>query len=523
MYLDHYGLKEAPFSITPDPRFVFLSDRHRDALAHLIYGISQGGGGGFVQLTGEVGTGKTTLSRLLLEQLPENTRVALVLNPRLQPIELLEAICQELHLDIAAARGSGKALVDTLNRHLLEAHAQGLKVVLILDEAQQLPVESLEQVRLLTNLETATHKLLQIVLLGQPELREVLQRPDLRQLAQRITARYHLTPLDAEETAAYVRHRLAVAGLKRGPFSERALRALHRWSGGVPRLINVIAERALLAGYARDLDTIEAGQIDEAAGELLPPASLSPKRSGLLVPLAIGLLGLSAATAWIYWRHRTPETLPATPASAQTAPASVASMATLLRDQPDDNGAARDLLSRWNLDPGIAARVTTCPAQLDDRLHCLRSRGSFGQLAALDRPVLLLIPDADGAARPWALLALNPDTATLGRGGKAVVIARAALEPVWPGEYLALFSLPAEAPGIATGALPDWAVAPLARFEANRSLPALSDLKPRILRLQQMHGLRADGVAGQETWWVLSAYLDTGPRLRDTAVAAANR
>ena len=198
MYLEHYGLSEPPFSITPDPRFVFLSERHRDALAHLLFGIGQGGGGGFVQLTGEVGTGKTTLCRLLLEQLPENTRVALVLNPRLTPVELLETICEELHLDLEGRRGSLKALVDALNAYLLDAYAQGLRVVLIIDEAQNLSVDALEQVRLLTNLETPTQKLLQIVLLGQPELRAMLARDELRQLAQRITARYHLTPLDAD-------------------------------------------------------------------------------------------------------------------------------------------------------------------------------------------------------------------------------------------------------------------------------------------------------------------------------------
>lgn len=523
MYFDHYGLKEAPFSITPDPRFVFLSDRHRDALAHLIYGISQGGGGGFVQLTGEVGTGKTTLSRLLLEQLPENTRVALVLNPRVQPVELLEAICQELHLDIAAARGSGKALVDVLNRHLLEAHAQGLKVVLILDEAQQLPVESLEQVRLLTNLETATHKLLQIVLLGQPELRELLQRPDLRQLAQRITARYHLTPLDAEETAAYVRHRLAVAGLKRGPFSDRALRALHQRSGGVPRLINVIAERALLLGYARDLDTIDARQVDEAAAELLPNATVPTKRSRLALPIAIGAAVLAAAAAWTYWRTPAPQNARPADPPAQSTPVSKEAVITLLRDQPDDNGAVRDLLARWQLNADMATRVMPCPERLAAQIHCLRSRGSLGQLAALDRPVLLLVPDANGATRPVAMLALNTANATLGRGGAPVTVPRAELEPAWPGEYLAVFSLPEAVPDIATGTLPLWADMALARFEANRSLPPLSDLRARIVRLQQMHGLRADGVAGQETWWVLSAYLDTGPRLRDAAVDAANR
>ncbi|HEX5755474.1 MAG TPA: AAA family ATPase, partial [Arenimonas sp.] len=212
MYLEFYGLKEAPFSITPDPRFVFLSERHRDALAHLLYGIGQGGSGGFVQLTGEVGTGKTTLCRLLLEQLPEDTRVALVLNPRLNPVELLETIAEELRLDLTGKRGSLKALFDALSHFLLEAYAQGLRVVLIIDEAQQLSVDALEQVRLLTNLETPTQKLLQIILLGQPELRDMLARPELRQLAQRITARYHLRPLDAHATGAYLRHRLTTAG-----------------------------------------------------------------------------------------------------------------------------------------------------------------------------------------------------------------------------------------------------------------------------------------------------------------------
>src|SRR5690349_17222713 len=246
MYLAHDGLNEPPFSITPDPRFVYLSERHRDALAHLLFGIGQGGGGGFVQLTGEVGTGKTTLCRLLLEQLPDNVRVALVLNPRLSPVELLESIGEELGLDVAPCRGSLKRLVDALNAYLLDAYAQGLRVVLIVDEAQNLSVDALEQVRLLTNLETSTQKLLQIILLGQPELRAMLAREDMRQLAQRITARYHLMPLDANETAAYLRHRFRVAGGLHSPFTPGAVQRVHRHSSGVPRLINVIAERALL-------------------------------------------------------------------------------------------------------------------------------------------------------------------------------------------------------------------------------------------------------------------------------------
>src|SRR5688500_1034267 len=273
MYLEHYGLKEPPFSITPDPRFVFLSERHRDALAHLLFGIDKGGGGGFVQLTGEVGTGKTTLSRLLLEQLPENTRVALVLNPRLSPVELLETICEELHLDLEGKRGSLKSLVDALNAYLLDAYAQGLRVVLIIDEAQNLSLDALEQVRLLTNLETDTQKLLQIILLGQPELREMLAREDMRQLAQRITARFHLTPLDADETAAYLRHRYRIAGGQHLPFTPGAIKRIHAHSGGVPRLINVIAERALLGGYARDDAAVSEATVNQAAQEALAPVA----------------------------------------------------------------------------------------------------------------------------------------------------------------------------------------------------------------------------------------------------------
>ncbi len=335
MYLEHYGLREPPFSITPDPRFVFLSERHRDALAHLLFGIGQGGSGGFVQLTGEVGTGKTTLCRLLLEQLPDNARVALVLNPRLTPVELLETICEELHLegrhlegrhldrrhleggrlelaDDAPGHGSIKARVDALNAYLLDAYARGLRVVLIVDEAQNLSIDALEQVRLLTNLETDTQKLLQIVLLGQPELRAMLARDDLRQLAQRITARFHLTPLDRAETAAYLRHRYAVAGGLHFPFTPAALRRLHAHSGGVPRLLNVIADRSLLAGYARDRTRLGPGLVDRAAGVVLAPR---PRRAWhRRAAIAAAVLATVLATVLLApgWR-------PSPPAAAQAA------------------------------------------------------------------------------------------------------------------------------------------------------------------------------------------------------------
>ncbi len=270
MYLQHYGLAEPPFAITPDPRFVYLSERHRDALAHLMYGIGQGGSGGFVQLTGEVGTGKTTLCRLVLDQLPENVRVALVLNPRQTPLELLETICEELHIEGANKRRSQKTQIDALNAFLLDAYGKGLRVVLIIDEAQELSRDLLEQVRLLTNLETPTQKLLQVVLLGQPELRQMLARPALRQLAQRITARFHLTPLQSADTAAYLRHRVGVAGGSVFPFEDSAVRRLHALSGGVPRLLNVLGERALLAGYVHGRARVDAALVDLAAAEVLP-------------------------------------------------------------------------------------------------------------------------------------------------------------------------------------------------------------------------------------------------------------
>lgn len=383
MYLEHYGLSEPPFSITPDPRFVFLSERHRDALAHLLFGITQGGGGGFVQLTGEVGTGKTTLCRLLMEQVPDNARVALVLNPRVTPVELLETICEELHLDLEHRRGSAKALVDALNAYLLDAYAQGLRVVLVIDEAQNLSTEALEQVRLLTNLETPTQKLLQIVLLAQPELRRMLAREELRQLAQRITARYHLTPLDEAETGEYLRHRYRIAGGQRFPFDTAAVRRIHAHSGGVPRLINAIAERSLLAGYAHDVPMLDARWVDRAAAEVLPaPVARKRRRWAIAVPAAtLALAGIASAAWW--WTRAPVEAKPATatvvapvakPASPPPSPPAVTDVhldaetfASALHAEPLRPGATGALVDwvRLRLQPHYLPGSTGGPAVFD--------------------------------------------------------------------------------------------------------------------------------------------------------------
>ena len=265
MYTEFFGLNEKPFAITPDPRYLYMSARHTDALAHLIYGISESGG--FIQLTGEVGTGKTTLIRSLLEQLPAKAEIALILNPQLSTLEFLQVICQELR--IATPReDSVKTRVDSLNTSLLRAYAEGRRVVLIVDEAQTLSPELLEQVRLLTNLETPKKKLLQIILIGQPELRDVLERPEMRQLAQRITGRYHLEPLSKNDTAVYVRHRMRVAGAQSDVFKGSAIRRLYKKSRGIPRLINVVADRALLAAYTQDHRIVDGRLVDRAASEV---------------------------------------------------------------------------------------------------------------------------------------------------------------------------------------------------------------------------------------------------------------
>ena len=530
MYLGYYGLQEPPFSITPDPRFVHLSERHRDALAHLLFGIDKGGGGGFVQLTGEVGTGKTTLSRLLLEQLPENTRIALVLNPRQNAIELLETICEELHIDIDNKRGSTKALVDALNAYLLDAYAKGLKVVLLIDEAQNLPADALEQVRLLTNLETDTQKLLQILLLGQPELRTMLARPELRQLAQRITARFHLEPLQPDDTARYLRHRWRVAGGERFPFDARAVQRLHARSGGVPRLINVIAERALLAGYARDAASIDARLMDLAADEVLPPSPV--RRSGPWLLVAGLALALSAVGAW-HWSHRVPAVAPTAAAPATpvvVAPAAeppppapaidtlnAAALTQLLGATGDTPLPAwQHLLAKWEL-PAQAITVDPAgpctPVQAD--VHCLEGRSArLEPLLALDRPLLLRL--RDGNASAWAvLLGADARKARLHVGTRTIDVDRVLLQSRWSGDYAALWRGPAflakaPRPGQRGDAV-DWLHARLPDAASPAGTAYDRALVGAVRMLQQARGLPADGIAGPLTLMALAD--DHGPRL----------
>ncbi len=297
MYKSYFGFDESPFSITPDPKFIYMSQRHQDALAHLKYGLFETNG--FVLLTGEVGTGKTAICRCLLHQLPETVDIAFILNPKQTALELIANICDDLHIEYPINTTSIKVLIDLLNRRLLESYANGRQTILIIDEAQNLSDEVLEQVRLLTNLETPKQKLLQILLVGQPELQSMLARPVLRQLTQRITARFHITALSHVETAAYIRHRMWIAGVQRPIFSKHAIDKVYQLCSGTPRLINIICDRTLLGAYAKNADTIDTKTVIQAAQEILPDTQggfFNPTRKLIVASIVLASFAVAAYT-----------------------------------------------------------------------------------------------------------------------------------------------------------------------------------------------------------------------------------
>ncbi|MCU0977106.1 MAG: AAA family ATPase [Steroidobacteraceae bacterium] len=450
MYESFFGLTEKPFAITPDPRYLYLSERHAEALAHLAYGIQESGG--FIQLTGEVGTGKTMVVRSLLQQLPANCDMALILNPRITPAEFLLAICDELHVAVPERLASSvKGLVDLLTRFLLDAHARGRRVVVMVDEAQNLSPDVLEQVRLLTNLETATQKLLQIILVGQPELRDVLTSPDLRQLAQRITGRYHLEALSRSETQAYVRHRLRVAGAAAEIFTAGALREVHRVSGGIPRIINVVCDRALLGAFTREEHRVTGDLIRNAASEVYGRPVLHPWVRWLALAGAgagVALLGLAL------WRAFPPEAAPpAEPAAAvavepaeaveppppaEAPPPSLESLLAREAAGTTTDAAFAGLLRLWgaSYEPGSARPCDQVAAQ---GLQCVAQRGSFAQLRLINRPAILSLADASGAEHQVVIERLDDEGARLAIGSVPYTVSLAELANHWFGEFLVVW------------------------------------------------------------------------------------
>lgn len=526
MYASFFGLNEKPFSITPDPRYLFLSERHAEALAHLVYGINEAGG--FIQLTGEVGTGKTTVVRSLLTQAPKHAEIALILNPRMTPAEFLLAICEELGIAVPAGSAQSlKDLVDLLSTHLLRAHAAGKRIVLVVDEAQNLAPEVLEQVRLLTNLETETQKLLQIILIGQPELRELLGRVELRQLAQRITGRYHLAPLSSDETAAYVRHRLRVAGSTREIFNNGALREIQRLSGGVPRLINIVSDRALLGAFTEDRHVVGASVVRRAAGEVfgktfqpawLPWAIGSSAAAVAIVSAALLLPRFLAAESAPPTASSAPAPAPASaPAPAPTA-TPAPTLDELLAQYPgetDPDNAFNKLFSLWGL-RYVAGRVDPCSQALQTGLECLTQRGSLAQLRLFNRPAILNVIDSRGAAHQVVLAGLDDEHALVDIGGAQREVGIGDLSSAWFGDYVLLWR-PAEGGSqpLALGARDArvrWLRESLRRVNGLPAEQPASDrfdasLVTLVEDFQRKNRLAVDGIAGVQTQVALDAAL----------------
>ncbi|NMF91198.1 ExeA family protein [Aromatoleum petrolei] len=539
MYNEYFGFSAAPFSIAPDPRYLFMSERHREALAHLLYGLRVDGG--FVLLTGEVGTGKTTICRCLLEQVPDGCDIAFILNPKLDTLELLATLCDELHVPVAGAEHSVKVLVDRINRHLLDANARGRKTVLIVDEAQNLSNEVLEQLRLLTNLETNERKLLQIILLGQPELRERLAQPELRQLAQRIVARYHLEPLSRQEVGAYVNHRLAVAGGQQRLFPDAVIDRLYRLSGGTPRLINVICDRALLGAYVEGKTSVVRSTLDKAAGEVLGsvPRASAARRIALASALGIALAG-GAAAAWHYGlavpASGTTTPVAAAPAAPEPAPVAKASVAgstdagaqpvTIAAEpaattpekpiawpKPEEHWlhevmAVRSLFALWGLDARLLGIDDACRLAARRDLGCLRREGGLDELRAMNAPAIVELRQADGPNFLATLLGIDGERARIAFAGDTHDVSLDTLQRQWHGNYTLLWRTP---PGwhrtVGTGMRGSdvvWVVRQLARWEGLTEPEAsprtyTAQVEERMRAFQRSNGLPEDGVVGPLT------------------------
>jgi len=516
MYNNYFSLKGAPFSIAPDPRYLFMSERHREALAHLLYGI--GSGGGFVLLTGEIGAGKTTVCRCFIEQVPDNCRLAYIFNPKLTVAELLQSVCEEFRIEVPAGQGGVKAYVDAINDYLLAAHAQGRNNVLVIDEAQNLSADVLEQLRLLTNLETSERKLLQIILIGQPELRTMLARPELEQLAQRVIARYHLGPLSEPETGAYIAHRMAVAGFQGAPvFPASVVPTVHRLTHGVPRRINLLCDRALLGAYVENSREVTRKILRTAAAEVFAGETAAPARASRWPLVAGGVLAgaaLSAAAAW--------QVLPHGPAQHVTS-AAVTAPAVKIKPLPAAASAAQAGLPAGHADEASALRALAglwgealpagepCQAALRLNLRCHQGKGGLFELRQLDRPAVLTL--REGGKTTYAVLTgMDEHAATFEANGKRERIDLAALALRFTGEFTTFWKAPRNlrdqlAAGD-QGPDVDWLAAQLARLDGAAPPPAQQAFGTHTQELlrafQAKQHLKADGVAGPRTFMRLN-------------------
>ena len=559
MYAHHFGLSQDPFSIAPDPRYLFMSERHREALAHLLYGVagphgaleSAGGtGGGFVLLTGDIGTGKTTICRCFMEQIPDGCHVAYIFNPKLTVTELLQSVCEEFHITATPAAVASpptvKDYIDALNAFLLLSHAAGQSSVLIIDEAQNLSADVLEQLRLLTNLETNARKLLQIVLIGQPELRAMLAQPEMEQLAQRVIARFHLDALTDAESVQYIAHRLAVAGLSGPlPFDRAALGRICRLTRGVPRRINLLCGRALLGAWANGLFRANRQVVDKAAAEVfgLDAGTAQSERPWSAVQAAgvLALLAATTLTVFLMWNPARKAAAPYQPPVAATpAPQSDASQAVrieppaltpalevedLLARLPGEiNVAWRELAPAWKLNLALQGD-DPCKAAPVQLLQCYRSDGlTVPLLRQLDRPGIVTLHRVNGLPVYALLIGLGDQTATLQVAGKSHTVRLVSLGRRWRGEFATYWRPPpGYVVGLEAGPVVEQLASQLAVLEGafappvSSAQPAVLDaaLKARVRAFQRARGLDVDGQPGPMTFMQLDSALNAdAPRLQ---------
>ena len=517
MYKDHFGLKEPPFSIAPDPRYLYMSEQHREALAHLVYGFNSDGG--FVLLTGEIGTGKTTVCRCLLEQVPEKSAIAFIFNPKLTVDELLATVCDEFGITYPENNKSIKIFVDLINNFLLNAYGAGRKAVLIIDEAQNLSADVLEQLRLLTNLETSQKKLLQIILLGQPELRDKLSRPELHQLSQRIIARYHLGSLSKDDVKAYVNHRLSVAGVHDTLFPDSALSTLYAITGGVPRLINIICDRALLGAFVNEKKKISRSILKIAAREVFGTEKTTGvfRKAAAWSPLVMVLIVFGAVLATSYYKNNMNYRADVNEESSQT----VTETAIESTPQQDDSywpdipevqksrvTAYKVLFDQWNLSYSPEKNGTACSYANSHGLRCLYRRGNLRSLLMLNRPALLQLFNEEGRDYYAAITTVNGEIATLTIGSETINVSLSAIESRWLGNFTILWQPPADyKQNIRTGhrgPVIQWLDKQLSAIHdrallGEGSMTYTDELTSEIKQFQMAEGLKPDGIVGTKT------------------------
>ncbi|HEX2768912.1 MAG TPA: AAA family ATPase [Geobacteraceae bacterium] len=538
MYCDFYGFKEKPFIVTPNPRFVFLSKNHKEAFAHLLYGIDNHAG--FIALTGEVGTGKTTVLRTLLGQLDDATfRSALILNPCLSAPELLRSINREFGITWEGLNSA--ELLDTLNCFLLAENHAGRTVVLVIDEAQNLEPLVLEQIRLISNLETETDKLIQIILAGQPELTQILQKPELRQFGQRITVRYHLSSMDFDDTRAYIEHRLEVAGgWRAATFTKRAMKNVFSYSRGIPRLINIVCDRALLIGYIDENREISGRMASRAIAEIS-----ERRKSSAIIRLALGAglpLILSVAGVMYAFLHKTPARFPLPPRVVHTVIASPVvddadpeELPVILRKTLWGMGEAdsaangfNSLAKIWNARPLTGQATVQTPRELEKAaeergLYLARFNGSLNRMLSADSPALMEIRlSGNGGRRYLALIGRENDRFIVSPPLKGrASLSRVELESLWSGRaYLPwqnFLNIPRLTPG-----MKGEAVTRLQKLlqEAGVYKGGLTGVYDRettaaIKAFQSAHGIVKNGRPGKQTLFFLYRKVNrfSAPRL----------